>query len=235
MVDHPLDRAPFHWRGQRLELLAAKALWDHEQKLLLVADLHLGKAETFQSQGIALPSDGDAGTLNALLTLAHVWRPQEVVVLGDLIHSRLGITAELRQKLRALPQLLGCRLRLIGGNHERGSWIEGLPQEPAMARGSLWLSHGPEDQPPPESPDLLHVCGHLHPVAMIGDRNDRLRLPCFSYDEAERRLVLPSFGQLTGGHPCDPREQIWLVADGAIVPWQALSPQPPGRAPHRRG
>jgi hypothetical protein len=25
------------------------------------------------------------------------------------------------------------------------------------------------------------------------------------------------------------------VADGAIVPWQALSPQPPGRAPHRRG
>lgn len=235
MADQPLERAPFHWRGQLLELLAAKALWDPRQELLLLADLHLGKAETFQSHGIALPSDGDAGTLNALLALAHRWRPREVVVLGDLIHSRIGLTAELRQKLRALPQLLGCPLRLIGGNHERGSWIEGLLQEPATARGGLWLSHGPEDQPPAGSADLLHVCGHLHPVALIGDRSDQLRLPCFSYDAEQGRLVLPSFGQLTGGHPCDPREQIWLLADGAIVPWQALSPQPPGRAPHRRG
>lgn len=235
MAEQPLDRAPFHWRGQRLELLAAKALWDPRQELLLLADLHLGKAETFQSHGIALPSDGDAGTLNALLTLAHRWRPREVVVLGDLIHSRIGLTTELRQKLRALPQLMGCRLRLIGGNHERGSWIEGLPQEPATARGSLWLSHGPEDPPPAGSADLLHVCGHLHPVALIGDRSDRLRLPCFSYDAAGGRLVLPSFGQLTGGQPCDPREQVWLVADGAIVPWQDLSPRPPGRAPRHRG
>ncbi|CAK6691350.1 ligase-associated DNA damage response endonuclease PdeM [Synechococcus sp. CBW1107] len=235
MADQPLDRAPFHWRGQRLELLAAKALWDPRQELLLLADLHLGKAETFQSHGIALPSDGDAGTLNALLTLAHRWRPREVVVLGDLIHSRIGLTTELRQKLRALPQLLGCPLRLIGGNHERGSWIEGLPQEPATARGGLWLSHGPEDLPPAGSADLLHVCGHLHPVALIGDRSDRLRLPCFSFNPGGGRLVLPSFGQLTGGQPCDPREQAWLVADGAIVPWQKLSPRPPGRAPRRRG
>ncbi|MCT0217900.1 ligase-associated DNA damage response endonuclease PdeM [Synechococcus sp. CS-1329] len=235
MADPPLDRAPFHWRGQRLELLAAKALWDPQQQLLLLADLHLGKAETFQSHGIALPSDGDAGTLNALLALAHRWRPREVVVLGDLIHSRIGLTAELRQKLRALPQLLGCPLRLIGGNHERGSWIEGLPQEPATARGPLWLSHGPEDQPPPETTELLHICGHLHPVALIGDRSDRLRLPCFSYAAASSRLLLPSFGQLTGGHPCDPGEQLWLVADGAIVPWRQLSPGPPGRAPRRRG
>jgi DNA ligase-associated metallophosphoesterase len=235
MADQPLDRAPFPWLGQRLELLAAKALWDPRQELLLLADLHLGKAETFQSHGIALPSDGDAGTLNALLALAHHWRPREVVVLGDLIHSRIGLTAELRQKLRALPQLLGCPLRLIGGNHERGSWIEDLPQEPATARGGLWLSHGPEDPPPPGSADLLHVCGHLHPVALIGDRSDRLRLPCFSYDAQRGRLVLPSFGQLTGGHPCDRREQIWLVADGAIVPWQDLSPRPPAHAPRRRG
>lgn len=121
MADQPLERARFHWRGQRLELLAAKALWDPRQELLLLADLHLGKAETFQSHGIALPSDGDAATLNALLALAHRWRPREVVVLGDLIHSRIGLTAELRQKLRALPQLLGCPLRLIGGNHERAA------------------------------------------------------------------------------------------------------------------
>ena len=228
-------QASLAWQGSNLELLPQRALWQADTGLFLVADLHLGKAESFQASGIPLPSDGDLATLNPLLELAAQRQPERVVVLGDLIHSRIGLTTELRQKLRALPQLLGCPLRLIGGNHERGSWIEGLPQEPATARGGLWLSHGPEDLPPAGSADLLHVCGHLHPVALIGDRSDRLRLPCFSYNPGGGRLVLPSFGQLTGGQPCDPREQVWLVADGAIVPWQELSPRPPGRAPRRRG
>lgn len=209
----------FQWRGHRLELLGAKAVWDPAQGLLLIADLHLGKAETFQAQGIPLPSDGDHGTLNALLALAHHWRPREVVVLGDLIHSRLGLTGELRQKLAALPALLGCPLSLIGGNHERGSWFEGLPQLASQGRGPLWLSHAPE--PPPAGSEQLNLCGHLHPVALVGGGGDRLRLPCFSFDAAAPRLLLPAFGQLTGGHPCDPRLPCWLVAEGSVVAWPA--------------
>jgi uncharacterized protein len=112
--------ATFDWQDHPLELLAAKAVWDPQRQVLFVADLHLGKAETFQVHGIPLPSDGDAATLNGLLDLAHQLLPQQVVVLGDLIHSRLGLTAELRSKLAALPELLGCPLRLIGGNHEQG-------------------------------------------------------------------------------------------------------------------
>lgn len=206
--------APFHWQGERLELLAGKAVWDPARRALLVADLHLGKAETFQAHGIPLPSDGDATTLNALLELAATYRPERVVVLGDLIHSRLGLTGELRAKLAALPELLGCPLVLIGGNHERGSWIAGLPQEPSQALGPWWLSHLPEPQT-----GFLNLCGHLHPVAVVGRGADRLRLPCFSYCQRQKRLALPAFGRLTGGHPCSQRDQIWLVADGAVVDW----------------
>jgi DNA ligase-associated metallophosphoesterase len=211
---------PFLWRGHRLELLSAKAVWDPAQGLLLLADLHLGKAETFQAHGIPLPSDGDRATLNGLLALAHRWRPREVVVLGDLIHSRLGLTAELRQKLLALPELLGCPLSLIGGNHERGSWFEGLAPQPSGSRGPLWLSHGPE-RAPSGGQEQLNVCGHLHPVAEIGSGADRLRLPCFSFDATGPHLLLPAFGELTGGHPCDPGQPCWLVADGAVVAWPA--------------
>jgi DNA ligase-associated metallophosphoesterase len=225
--------ADFLWRGHRLQLLPERAVWDPQQGLLLVADLHLGKAESFQSQGIPLPSDGDGATLNTLLALAHGHRPREVVVLGDLIHSRLGLTPELRQKLAALPALLGCPLRLIGGNHERGCWIEGLKQEPATAAGPLWLSHAPEPRA-----GLLNVCGHRHPVALVGGGADRLRLPCFAYDEAVDQLVLPAFGLLTGGHPCSQGETLWLVADGATVPW-IPSPRarrgPPARSRPARG
>jgi DNA ligase-associated metallophosphoesterase len=205
---------PFPWGSERLWLLPERAVWHPGARSLLVADLHLGKAETFQAHGIPLPSDGDADTLNPLLSLAALWRPAQVVVLGDLIHGRLGLTAELRQKLAALPELLEARLRLVGGNHERGSWIEGLRCEPSFALGALWLSHEPESRP-----GLLNVSGHRHPVAVVGQGAERLRLPCFAYDEGAERLTLPSFGALTGGHPCEADERVWLVAEGRVVPW----------------
>jgi len=218
----------FDWGQQSLLLLAEGALHVLASGELLLADLHLGKAESFQAQGIPLPSDGDAATLNALLGLVHRVRPSQVLVLGDLIHSRLGLTAELRAKLLALPELLGCPLRLIGGNHERGSWLEGLRQEPSQALGDLWLSHQEEPRA-----GFLNICGHRHPVAVVGRGSDRLRLPCFAYDEGRQQLVLPAFGALTGGHPCAAHERLWLLADGAVLPW--ISPRSPGRARRRHG
>ena len=210
-----------HWAGDSLELLGEKAVWDPARRVLLLADVHLGKAETFQAHGIPLPSDGDAANLNALLALAHRLQPVAVIVLGDLIHSRLGLTGELRAKLSALPELLGCPLRLIGGNHERGSWLEGLEQEPPQALGPWWLSHEPDRQP-----GHLNLCGHLHPVAVVGSGPDRLRLPCFALNRDTGRLALPAFGVLTGGHPCSEGDQIWLIAEGTVVPW---TPSPAGR------
>ncbi|MEX1323056.1 MAG: ligase-associated DNA damage response endonuclease PdeM [Synechococcaceae cyanobacterium] len=204
--------APFAWGGERLELLAERAIWDPHRRILLLADLHLGKAESFQALGIPLPSDGDAANHNALLELAARRRPEQVIVLGDLIHSRLGLTAELRAKLAALPELLGCTLRLIGGNHERGSWIAGLVQEPSQALGPWWLSHEPEARS-----GLLNLCGHLHPMTLLGGNGDRLRLPCFSYCARTQRLALPAFGALTGGMPLPRHERQWLVADGAVL------------------
>jgi DNA ligase-associated metallophosphoesterase len=208
----PEGTAPFTWGGDTLELLAERAIWDPLRRALLLADLHLGKAESFQAHGIPLPSDGDATTLNALLELAARLRPEQVIVLGDLIHGRLGLTAELRAKLAALPELLGCPLRLIGGNHERGSWIGGLVQEPSQALGPWWLSHEPEAHA-----GHLNLCGHLHPVALLGGKGDRLRLPCFSYCRRSERLALPAFGALTGGMPLPRHEHQWLVADGVVL------------------
>lgn len=212
------------WQGESLWLLGTKAVWDPARGALLLADLHLGKAETFQAHGIPLPSDGDLETLNALIDLAGQWQPRQVIVLGDLIHSRLGLTATLQAKLAALPELLGCPLRLIGGNHDRGALLPGLEQEPSQELGPWWLSHGPEP-----SPGRLNLCGHLHPVAQVGRGNSRLRLSCFSLDERRQRLALPAFGRLTGGHPSAQGERIWLVADGAVVAWnqpRRLQPRP---------
>ncbi|MEB3157831.1 MAG: ligase-associated DNA damage response endonuclease PdeM [Synechococcus sp.] len=219
----------WHWQGQELCFLPERALWFPADRLLLVADLHLGKAEVFQAHGIPLPSDGDRATLNRLLALCARQKPSRLVVLGDLIHGRLGLTPSLREKLLVLPELCGCPVLLIGGNHDRASVIEGLPQQPSCRLGDLWLSHEPEQPPPTEAGHLLNVCGHVHPVASIQQGCDRLRIPCFAYNPDQQHLLIPAFGELTGGHSCDQRYRKWLVADHAIVPWIDPVPTPQHR------
>lgn len=202
------------WHGTELELLPQRALWQRDQGVLLVADLHLGKAESFQASGIPLPSDGDLGNLNQLLDLSGQLKPTRVVVLGDLIHSRVGLTAELRDKIRALPDLLGCPLELIGGNHDQGSWLQDLQAGPPRRSGSLWLSHEPCT---PSQGELLNVAGHIHPVAVLGHGADRLRLPCFALHRAHRQLLLPAFGSLTGGYAVSSEHQRWVIADARVL------------------
>jgi len=65
---------------------------------------------------------------------------------------------------------------------------------------------------------------------VVGAGKERLRLPCFALDAVATRLALPSFGRLTGGHPCPAGERIWLIADGTVVPWHS---RPGQRRPRR--
>ena len=208
------SRANLSWGSSTLELLPERAAWDPQRRALLVADLHLGKAESFQAQGIPLPSDGDQGNLNRLLALCSRLGPEQVLVLGDLIHSRLGLTGELQEKLAALPDLMGCELVLVGGNHDRGAVFPSLRAQPSLQVGDWWLSHEPER--PPQA-GLLNICGHLHPVAQLGQGADRLRLPCFGLDQVQQRLLLPAFGDLTGGHPAPAGLERWVIAEDQVL------------------
>jgi metallophosphoesterase superfamily enzyme len=139
----------------------------------------------------------------------------------------MGLTPTLLQRLRSLPEACGCAVSLIGGNHDRGSHLDGLPHQPSQQLGGLWLSHAPEPQP---SSQLLNICGHVHPVARLRQGNDGLRLPCFAFDASEQQLLIPAFGELTGGHECGQRYRKWLVAENAIVPWL----DPLSHSPSRR-
>ncbi len=114
-----------------------RALWQADTGLLLVADLHLGKAESFQASGIPLPSDGDLGNLNQLLELAAQLQPERVVVLGDLIHSRIGLTRELREQD---PCPAGVA-RLPAGADRR------QPRPGQLAGGSCRRAIAPQRQP----------------------------------------------------------------------------------------
>ena len=74
-----------NWNGQTLVFLPDKALWVEEQQLLLIADVHLGKADHLQAHGIAIPSDGERANLQRIEQLSQQWQPAELIVLS-LIH-----------------------------------------------------------------------------------------------------------------------------------------------------
>ena len=227
----PAGGCRWRWREEHLVLLPGKAIWREESRDLMVADLHLGKAEVFQAHGIPVPSDEDRGTLRRLQKICRTWNPRRVIILGDLIHGRLGLTPRLMRDLTTLPEQLDSQVLLVGGNHDRGLRLPSLSRHSAFRLGDLWLSHEPEHDP--DSADRLNVCGHIHPAVTLRQGADRLRLPCFAFDEREQRMLIPAFGELTGGHDCGHRYRKWLVAEGAIVPWLTPEPQPgrPRRAP----
>jgi metallophosphoesterase superfamily enzyme len=92
--------------------------------------------------------------------------------------------------------------------------LEGLRAGPPQRCGDLWLSHEPCT---PNEVDLLNVAGHVHPVTVLGQGADRLRLPCFALHRNARQLLLPAFGHLTGGYAVSTEYQRWVIADDQVI------------------
>ncbi len=216
-----MSKTSLNWQGQTLVFLPQKALWVQEQRLLLIADVHLGKADHLQANGIAIPSDGEQANLRCIAELTQQCQPAELVVLGDLIHHPKAVSKELEQRVVALLETLPCPTTWVEGNHDRQSRLGPLQGQPSQSRQGLWLSHEP--QTPPEG--QLNICGHLHPVSILRQTSDQMRLPCFSLVRSIPRLVLPAFGCLTGGFPADRSSEQWVVADETVLPLQNARPQ----------
>jgi len=209
-----VSHTTLNWNGQTLVFLPEKALWVEQQKLLLIADVHLGKADHLQAHGIAIPSDGERANLQRIAQLNLQWQPNELIILGDLVHHPKAVSDELEQRVIAMLNTLGCPVTWVEGNHDRRTRLGPLEGQPAQSRQGLWLSHEPQ-QPPAEQ---LNICGHLHPVSILRRTSDQMRLPCFSLVRAIPRLVLPAFGCLTGGFPADRSSEQWVVADETVLP-----------------
>src|SRR4051812_41265259 len=81
--------------AREVMLLPHRAVYWPAAATLLIADLHLGKSETYRTLGAAIP-DGvlhaDLSRLEAALGLTGARR---LIVLGDLLHAAAGLTDRL--------------------------------------------------------------------------------------------------------------------------------------------
>ncbi|CAN5732742.1 ligase-associated DNA damage response endonuclease PdeM [soil metagenome] len=187
--------------GHRLRLLDDRALYLPDVEALLVSDVHLGKAETFQSLGIPVSSAVNTENLDRLRSLLTQTRANQLFILGDLFHSRRSLVPEVLISWDNFLKETGVETSLIVGNHDR-RLVSSLPpltmdyQTDAARLGTFWLSHEPEIK----HDAALNICGHIHPVVRLRSRTDSLRLPCFFIEHDQKRLTLPSFGEFTGGY-----------------------------------
>ncbi len=204
----------------RLRLLDDKALYLPNMQTLLVSDVHLGKAETFQSLGIPIASQMNEENLTRLRSLCHQTQAKNLFILGDLFHSPQSLVPEVLVNWVTFLREIKAKTTLIVGNHDR-KLVSALPplsmdyKTDAVEIGPLLLSHEPE----PGHDSALNICGHIHPVIRLRSRTDSLRLPCFLVEHSQRRLTLPSFGEFTGGFEIElgQHDCAYVVCEGSVT------------------
>lgn len=193
--------------GVEVRLLASRALWWPAEATLFVSDVHLGKAETFRSLGVPMPSGPTAATLRRLGALVGECGARRLVVLGDLLHAR---PAQAPATIDALRQWrrehAALRCVLVRGNHDDRAGDPpadlGIEVVDAPSRlGPFALCHEPAgdgaSDRADDGADGYRLAGHVHPaVRLHGRAGDSARLPCFAL--GPREAVLPAFGEFTG-------------------------------------
>lgn len=189
---------PFNLLEQDLLLLPQKAIYWHQQKALIVADVHLGKVGHFRKAGIAVPRDMEQSDLAVLSDLIYEHKPEKLIFLGDLFHSDMNNDWDWFILWRS--QFPALQLILIRGNHDiiddkhyRNLNIE-LHDE--LLISPFLMMHHPLAHDQQEVAGYV-FCGHIHPgVNLSGRGRQSITLPCFAF--GSRQAILPSFGKFTG-------------------------------------
>jgi DNA ligase-associated metallophosphoesterase len=204
--------------GATLRLLPQRAAYLPAQQTLLIADAHIGKAQSFRRLGVPVPSGSTAEALASLSALLLATQAQRIVFLGDLLHSaRSRAPAIAAAVARWREAHAHVELTLVRGNHDRhagdppAEWHVACVDE-GLRLGPWALMHHPE---PVAGAYVL--AGHVHPAAVLGGRaHDRLRLPCFHFGPALG--VLPAFGPFTGMHvlPRGPGDRVFVIAGDEV-------------------
>jgi DNA ligase-associated metallophosphoesterase len=185
--------------NQDIELLPEKALIWHEEHLLALSDVHLGKADSYQAAGVPVPSGSHREDLELISQLIHKYQIKKVVILGDWIHNRHSLSEIVLRDLHEFFTVLKeVHWTLLLGNHEKGvhDLMHDLPfhlVEEEIQMGPFLMTHGHKN---PNS-ELFQIRGHIHPQVRVSTGPLSLRMPCFVLEK--NSLTIPAFGSLTGG------------------------------------
>ena len=205
----------FHWGNSSLEMLPTRALLLPQTNELLICDIHLGKGEYFQQNGIPLTNNSDEQNLLRIKNIVKEHCPNKLIILGDLFHSKYSISESLKNKVELLAATLNIKIELIVGNHDIGCKVKNINFLNFKRSNNFIFTHEPIEK---FEDNILNICGHYHPKIYLKDSKDKLSFRCFALDEKKHVFYLPAFGDLTGGYPCKNSFKKWaIISDKQIV------------------
>lgn len=206
--------------GEQLRLHPERAVYWPARRILLVADLHLGKGAHFRRAGIAVPrlvSDVNFARLRGMI---EELSPLRVLLLGDLFHSDHNhVWGGFCDFTASFPELT---FELVPGNHDilpPTCYEEaGLVMHPEIiVEGPFSLSHHPL-APEQRIEGKYNLCGHVHPCVRLLDRGGgAMKLPSFYF--GAREGILPAFGEFTGCAEVKVREgdRVFVLAEEMVL------------------
>ena len=205
----------FHWGNSSLEMLPSRALLLPQTNELLICDIHLGKGEYFQQNGIPLTNNSDEQNLLRIKNIVKEHSPNKLIILGDLFHSKYSISESLKNKVELLSATLNIKIELIVGNHDIGCKVKNINFLNFKRSNNFIFTHEPIEK---FEDNILNICGHYHPKIYLKDSKDKLSFRCFALDEKKHVFYLPAFGDLTGGYPCKNSFKKWaIISDKQIL------------------
>jgi DNA ligase-associated metallophosphoesterase len=199
---------PHRIKEQQLWLSPDRCIFWEEEKALIVSDLHFGKTGHFRKSGIAVPASVYRDDLQRLVAQIQYFQPRQLLVVGDLFHSRENRELDLFYKWRNdFPDLA---IRLIKGNHDvlHEDWYQaaGIDVSPENLRIGDFLfihdigeldTHNIGGLDTQETTAHYIFSGHIHPgIRINGAAKQALQFPCFYFGGAH--AILPAFSRFTG-------------------------------------
>jgi uncharacterized protein len=211
----------FESHGHLFHLLPEKALYLPAERLLVIADVHLGKARHFRKEGIAIPANTQADDYRRLADLFVKTNPANVYFLGDLFHSTYNHDWQYFCDL--VGQFPSIQFTLIKGNHDiidhrHFADISVSVVDDIETPQLLFVHDVPQNLPNTK----LVIAGHIHPgITLTGGGRQTVTLPCYYKDG--NVLLLPAFGMLTGLYKMTQtrRSEIFIVLPGEVCPLPA--------------
>ena len=208
---------PYILKENTFWLSPERCIYWEEEKALVISDLHFGKTGHFRKSGIPVPQHVYKEDLLRLLNQVQFFKPQKLIVVGDLFHSAANKELELFKKWRLdLPEL---EIQLVKGNHDilNTDWY--IQAEINAITGNLVVKnfcfrHDFNSSAVCDQLSHYTFSGHIHPgIRVNGLAKQSLRFPCFYF--TERYCILPAFSRFTGLALIEPKEEETVFA---IVP-----------------
>lgn len=183
-------------KGESLVLSKNRAIYWEAQKMLVISDLHIGKAAHFRKAGIQVPATVNSADLDQLSVLIAAYHPEVLLVTGDMFHYQMNSEVAIFSLWRAAYPSL--RIILVKGNHDQLKATDYISLAiEVYAKEFLCAPFRFVHDQPDSADEYYNISGHIHPgITIYGKARQQLRLPCFYFGKT--CAILPAFSVFTG-------------------------------------